>query len=576
MSVVTFDLEAADADQLFTYGPEFVRLCGSDAMGEVELTTNPYELVKILDDAAYVTGHNIMGFDLLALAYYYGADWESLAAKSIDTLLLARLDYPPESRDTGGSVDRYDLDHVAERLGVAGKTDSIKELALKHGGYDKIPVDDPEYRAYLMGDVRASREVFKALHSAWTPYAQREHKVQTIFGRMSLNGFLVDVPLLGQRLADGEAHKHEALEILRDDYDLPLGRFVWKGRGDAKEEHWEDFTNPLSSLEGRQWLIDVYDAYGINNPPVTDKGRLATSAESLKSIAENEANHPDLRRIMELMSIVTTTRTVYQTVEGCLTDDGRVHPLINMGQASGRSSVTNPGLTVFGKRGGRWREREIFVPEEGHVILSCDMSQLDMRAIAALSQDPAYIEMCQQGKDLHTEIAIAVTGDPSMRNACKPIGHGYNYGLGKNKMISEGFDADLVKLFFEMMPRRFPRVREWQEDTRHIGASGQLLDNGWGRKMRCDPQRAYTQAPALMGQGCAADIMKEALLRMPSDLRPYYRMFMHDEGVWSVPAKDADEIGRAIQEAMTFEWRGVPMLCELSKPGENWGQVSAK
>lgn len=576
MSVVAWDIETADAEGLFTYGPGFLRLWGAGIGAGTDMGTDPAGLIKILDDADWITGHNILGFDLLALAHYYGADWEKLAAKSIDTLLLARLDYPPEARDTAGSEDRYDLGHVCERLGVAGKTDSLRELARKHGGYDQVPQDDPEYRAYLIGDVDASRAVFAKLRDAWTPYAKREHKVASVFGRMSLNGFRVDLPLLEQRLSEGEARKREALEILRDDYDLPLGRWGWKGRGEKKEEFWEEFASPLSTLQGREWLIDVFEAYGVNNAPVTDTGRLATSAEALAGLAGDQASHPDLRRVMELMSVVTTTRTVYQTVEGCLTTAGRVHPLITMGQASGRSSVTNPGLTVFGKRGNRWRERMIFVPEPGHVLLSCDMSQLDMRAIAGLSQDPAYIAMCAPGKDLHTETAIQVFGTADKRTDAKAIGHGWNYGLGKNKLISNGFDPELVNTFFTQMAKKYPRLVEWRETVRRTGASGELLDNGFGRKMRCNPSRAYTQGPALMGQGAAADLMKESILRMPGELKPYYRMFVHDELVFSVPIQDAESLGHEIRKAMSFTWKGVPILCELSKPGQNWGEVSAK
>lgn len=579
MSVVSWDIESADADKLFTYGDSFIRVWGAAVDNQaVQLGTSAPELASILNNADWITGSNIFGFDLLALCYYFPelANWEQLTAKAIDTTLLARLDYPPMARDTGGSEDKYDLNHIAARLGVEGKTDDIRSLARKFGGYDQIPVDDPDYLSYLTGDVHASRQVFEKLHHAWTDYAKREHRVASIFGRMSLNGFRVDVSLLEQRISEGEEHKLEALHILSEDYDLPLGRFSWKGRGKDKEEYWEEFASPLTALEGREWLIDMYEAYGINNPPVTDKGRLSIRAEELRPLAENQANHPDLRRALGLMAVVTQTRTVYQTVADYLTKDGRVHPLITMSQASGRSSVTKPGLTVMGKRGGRWRERMVFTPEPGHVLVSFDMSQLDARAVAALSQDPAYIEMCQPGKDLHTEIAVQVFGSADYRTKAKPLTHGYNYGIGMNKLISAGHDPELVKTFFLQMRKRFPRVTEWQEAAREEGEAGHLLENGWGRKMRCDPARAYTQAPALLGQGAAGDIMKEALLRMPEEFRSCYRNYVHDEVVFDFPEKDAEEMSREAMKAMTFEWRGVPIFGDQSKPGTNWGEISAK
>lgn len=571
---VGFDLETASAKDLWKGDQGFMRLAGyTGPAGTTEFTTDPQELIKVLEAADWIYGHNIFGFDLLALCHTYGADWGSLTAKALDTMILDRLDYPPQARDTGGSIDKYDLDHVAERRGVPGKTGNLRELAKKYGGFDQIPPDDPEFREYLNGDVQSIKHLIEQLPR--TKYAQREHQLAALAGQMTLNGFRVDEDLLQCRIAEGEAHKQEALQILAEDYNLPMGRFEWKGKAKDKEEIWVGFDNPLAALEGRQWLIGVYNAYGIPNPPLTSKGRLATAAELLQPIADSDANHPDLRRIIGLMQTVTTTRTVYQTAADHTTE-GRVHPMVSMSQASGRWSVTNPGLTVFGKRGGKWREREIFLPEERHVILACDMAQLDMRAVAALSQDQAYMAMCAPGKDLHTEIAIQVFGGPEFRQDAKAIGHGYNYGLGKNKMIANGFDPDKVETFFLEMARKYSRLENWKYEVREIGSSGQLLDNGFGRMMKCEPQRAYTQAPALMGQGAATDLMKKALLRLPPEFHPFLRVYVHDEIVLSVPEDDAEEIGREVIKAMTFEWRGVPIMCELSKPGKSWGEVSAK
>jgi DNA polymerase I len=572
-NLIGFDLETAKAGELFQYGEDFIRLGATIDDDEVTFFTDAKELVQVLNEAPWIYGHNILGFDLLALCFYFGADWEALSAKALDTLILSRLHYPPEARDTGGSVDRYDLDHCAERLGVPGKTDNLRELAKKYGGYDNISVDNEEYRSYLEGDVRSTQAVFGKLPR--TPYAQREHKLASLAGRMTLNGFRVDLPLLAKRIDEGEERKEEALCILADDYGLPRGRFGWSGRGKDKVEVWEPFASPIATLEGRKWLLDVYDAYGVTAPPITDKGRLATSADKLAVLADDEWSHPDLRRILSLMSIVTTTRTVYQTVADHLVED-RVHPLINMGQASGRWSVTSPGLTVFGKRGQRFHERDIFLPEEDEVLLSCDMSQVDMRAVAGHCQDTAYMALFEPGKDIHSEIAAQVFGDKKYRQEAKAIGHGYNYGLGKNKLIAEGFNPNLVGTFFEQMETRYPGLMKWRQEVRAIGKKGELLDNGFGRKMRCDKARAYTQAPALMGQGGARDIVGEGLLRLPDECRPMVRLMVHDEIVLSVPKADVEEVGHEVKKAFTFEWRGVPILSELSKPGNSWGEVSEK
>jgi DNA polymerase I-like protein with 3'-5' exonuclease and polymerase domains len=100
--------------------------------------------------------------------------------------------------------------------------------------------------------------------------------------------------------------------------------------------------------------------------------------------------------------------------------------------------------------------------------------------------------------------------------------------------------------------------------------------------MRCEPSRAYTVAPALMGQGGARDIMCESLLHLPPELHPFLRVMVHDEIVMSVPEEYATEIGQMVQEAMTWQWappgapRTVPILCDMNGPGTSWGAISAK
>jgi DNA polymerase-1 len=571
-----FDLETCSADELFRR-PDFLRLAGAAGPGTgTGVTTDMAKLVRYLDRAQAVAGHNILGFDLLALAYHAGADWEALSMKAVDTLLLARLTDPPRARDTGGSVDRYDLDHVAQSLGVAGKItgdDGLKSLKREFGGFDAIPVDDPRFVAYLRADVEATRAV--AQHYAMTPYAAREHHLASLAGRMTLNGFRVDVPLLRERMAQGEARKAEALERLHAVHGLPLGRDVLRGRGKARKPVWEPFSSPLATTEGASWLEAVYARYGVLSPPRTDKGALTTASDVLKGLSAHPKCPPELREVLGLMGIVTTIRTVYQTAFNHLVGD-RVHPKISMGQASGRWSFTGPGLTVYGKRGGRHVERDIFLAERGHVLLSCDLSQIDMRGVAGHCQDRNYMDLFLPGRDAHTELAVQIFGDASFREAAKPLGHGANYGMGPKRMIDDGHDPELVNAFFDGMARMFPRKAQWTEEVRSIAASGELLDNGFGRLMRCDPERTYTQAPALMGQGTARDLLCDALLRLPDGFRPYLRAVIHDEIILSVPEADAKDVTEVVRSAFTTEWRGVPITCDVSRPGKSWGEISAK
>ena len=160
------------------------------------------------------------------------------------------------------------------------------------------------------------------------------------------------------------------------------------------------------------------------------------------------------------------------------------------------------------------------------------------------------------------------------RRKTKAINHKVNYG-GSAKSTAEmnGLDLTLVERALDARAEAFPRLIEWTGEVRDLGAAGQLLDNGFGRLMRCDPQSAWTQDPALIGQGAARDLMCEGLLNLVTarpDVTPYLRGVIHDEVILSVPEGEAAEWQGELKEAFTFTWRDVPILCEVSEPARNW------
>lgn len=595
--IVYFDLESASADALFTYGPGFVRIAGAavDDGEHVAVTTDCAKLVRLLERADMVVGHNIIKFDLMALARNCGADYTRLCRNAVDTLVLARLQDPPGAKGQRPWSEKgyYSLDHVAQRLGVQGKTDSVTSLADRWGGFDKIPVDDHDYRAYLAGDVRANRAVFQAMGgpAALTDYQRREMRVVALQNQMTINGCRVDVQLLKERVAQEEKRQADAVEHLVTE-GLQLGREVQRGRAPNKWTEFEPFKNPLGTSEGRAWLGGVWERFGVTKPPRTaptkdhPKGQLALGKDKLALVRNHERCPAELARILDAIAAFTGASAKYAEVSKYVLDD-RVHASIGAAeqsdggsgstdQASGRWAMTKPSLTNLGKRGAKVVERAVFVPEEGHVLIACDLDQVDMRGIAGHCQDPNYIAMFQPGMDYHAEVArmLGVT-----RNEAKPLGHGANYGMGREGMIARGHDPQLVHRYFDMVASRFAVKEQWTKDVRDKGRSGELLDNGFGRLMRCDPERAHTQAPALMGQGTARDLMTTAMLRLVDavpEAYDWFRFVVHDEVVLSVPEKDAEEIGREVLRAFTFDWNGVPITAGLSKPGRDWAACYAK
>lgn len=593
--VVTFDLETGDSASLYRApGDEYVRI-GAATEDDAPVRTYGDGSRNVAEGvtskfwgARTITGHNIMAFDIPVLVRAGTVtmpEVHRMAAEGrlFDTILAARFIDPPMARDKGvDQARKYDLGQLGEKYDVGQKlTDVSKALAKKYGGWDNIPwdVDDPdperaegarEFTRYMVGDVELSRSLYARLMDelggAVPEYLVREHRVAALAAQISLNGFLVDQPLLAERVAEVNRRKAESLAWLAARAGIPLT--------DAKGKA---YKSPLASLGGKEALEVALREAGVTSLWRTGKSKaLDTSGDHMKHLASEYGHLPRVRQIARHVYQIVGARSVYQTVTDHLCPDGRVHPKIGFEQATGRWSVTSPGLTVLGKRGGRHVERAILLPDPGEVLISADLSQVDMRAVAGLSQDQAYIRMLMS-EDPHSELAIALFGDQLFREQAKAIGHGWNYGESLRRISQDNdIDPEIVNRFDRSMRERFPRLLEWREEVRALAESGALLDNGFGRKMRPDPYRAHTQGPALMGQGAARDIMMTGLLRLPAEILPMLRAQIHDEIVLSVPEKDYAEVGRVVVDALTFEWRGVPIMADVSRPGTDWSLCYVK
>lgn len=566
---LVFDLETASADALHTAElGTFVRLAGYTDPREPDRTRvseRPSELVDtIAAGTGPVIGHNILAFDLPALAVHHGLDLAALGQtdRIRDTRLLAQLHDPPWSGKFGRNRrGYYSLDSVAERMGLPGKSDDLAELAKAHGGFDQIPTDDERFREYLRGDVAATAALAEHLPSS--DYTRREHRaVARLTAASTVTGFRVDTELVDQRLAEGRAQRQEILARLHAEHGLPLT--------DAKGR---EIRSPAATEAGKEAIRAAFAERGVELGRTAKSGAVDLSKTALTDLAERRPEVADLAGdVLALNGI----RTVYGTVSEHLAGD-RVHPAIWPGQSSGRWSVTSPGMTVFGKRDGKFREREIFLPEPGEVLLAADLDQVDMRAVAALSGDVAYQRLFEPGRDAHTEMAVSIFGDPARREDAKMISHAFNYGRSTNSLIErDGIDPEKAITFAREMREQFPAITAWQAAVREQAEQTETLDNGWGRIMRCDADSAYTQAPALVGQGCARDMLVEGILRLPPEIAAMIRTVVHDEVVFSVPAEHATEIAEVIRTSLTIEFRGVPVTAGVAGPAGNWGALYAK
>lgn len=512
--ITGFDIETASADQLFKGGHAgpFVRLCGwiTDD-GEPQLTEDPAELLEVLAASDLIYGHNILGFDLLALAVHCGADYRALAVKSIDTLVGERTLNPPYPKLRPGvplnhaALARhrltpadlrisYRLDDVAARYGLEGKTDNLMRLAAEFGGLDRIPVDDARYRAYLRGDLLASRAVYRemtrrAQARRMIPVVRREIRIAAIQNGMRLKGLGVDRDEVENQVALAEKQRQQAYAILHERAGVPLpdSEVRWAERIEIKiprttkrgrriralyeylfERPCPDLRegirwrtkyigpSPLTTSEGRDAFEQALRQAGVRDAdvPFTLKGKLALSKhalgpgawlrgkESVPGLLAKYPDNPAVRELCEAAIQVTSANAKAEEVLENICPDGRVHPEIGDIQASGRWAHIKPSVTNTGKRGAALVQRAMFRAKQRHVFIAIDLDQVDARAIAGHCQDPEYMALARPGMDMHYEVALRVYGAGACndcrncpncaerRNNTKAITHAWNYGQG--------------------------------------------------------------------------------------------------------------------------------------------------
>jgi len=575
--VVSFDIETGDGKKLFSAGDGYIRITALHRGDRITVTEDSEEAADVVNDAAMVIGHNILSFDLVAFAKEKGINIAAMAEEGRihDTMLSEILINPPVQGP--GGIGQVKKEHSLQALGTAkfgeGKSASLSDLAAEYGGYDQIPPNESRYVRYCAQDTDLASRIART--QPRTPYLVREHRAMAVAAQIRLSGFRVDLPLLAERIEVGRATRKRLQARLADDYGLPLT--------DAKGK---PYKAPQATARGKEAIAAAFADLGVELPVTPKSGMPAIGKEVLEELRQDYADDEEVTRLIDTVGELNGVRTVYETIEKFRIDD-RVHPDITFYQASGRWSFTEPGLTVMGKRGGKYVEREVFLPEDGHGIFTADLSQVDARVVAAHCQDPAYMALFAEGRDLHRENAAAIWGTDwtpaelkELRDKAKVLGHGFNYGMGLEKLAKAcGGDMAAAKQFANSMNRLYPDLVDWKAEVAERGDDGELLDNGWGRLLRTQPGRGWTQAPALIGQSAAMDVLKEGMLRLPLWCRKYLRAVIHDEMVFSAPLERIDTIKEIVVEAMTFDWAPFPdyepmhFAADVSRTAINWGQA---
>jgi DNA polymerase I len=464
------------------------------------------------------------------------------------------------------SLDDLAFEFLGERRGsgtegVSGE-DASAEMTARTAGGDALLV--------LRLDESVSRRLEE--EGLATIYRTMELPLIEVLADMERAGVKVDRALLASMSREMEAQ----LAVLTGEiHVLAKGEF-----------------NINSPIQLREVL---FDRLSLKAGKKTAKTRAASTAEDV--LEELALVHELPRKILEYRSIQKLKSTYVDALPDLVSrETGRIHATFNQTvAATGRISSSDPNLQNIPIRTAEGRRiREAFVAEPGHLLLSADYSQIELRILAHLSKDQTLIDTFRRGEDVHDRTSREVFGPLSsvppeeQRRVSKMINYALLYGKSAFTLAKDiGVSRKEAETFIEAYFSRYPSVRRFIDDTiakaRETGHVRTLL----GRLRRLPDLRAKNfqvrmeaerQAMNTPVQGSAADLIKKAMIdlhRQLAERRLRSRLILqiHDELLLEVPEDEAETargLVKAVMEgALELE---VPLVVD-ARLGRNWAEV---
>ena len=385
-----------------------------------------------------------------------------------------------------------------------------------------------------------------------------------VLADIEMRGVLVDVAVLADlgRIAD------EQLRQLDADCRALAGR---------------DFT-----LRSRDQLEKIlFDELKLPVVKRTPKGVRSTDADVLEALAER---HALPARVLEFRELDKLKGTYIDALPRCVDPrTGRIHTRFDQAvAATGRLSSSNPNLQNIPVRSELGRAiRAAFVAPEGHVILSADYSQIELRVLAHLAQDPELLDAFASGEDVHARTAALIFDKPreqvtsEERRAAKTINFGVIYGMGDSALAKQlGIPREQAARFIAAYFARYSGVAKFMEKTVNAARQGEAVRTLLGRRrflpnlhsanraLRLEAERIARNTPI---QGTAADILKRAMVELGRGEEAHRTpmvLTVHDELVFEVPEAEAAAAGARIRERMAGAMKlAVPLVVDV-----HWGK----
>ncbi len=336
----------------------------------------------------------------------------------------------------------------------------------------------------------------------------------------------------------------------------------------------------------------LFNRMNLPKPVKYGKGRtISTAVDVLEELAEN---HPIARMVLDYRQLTKLKSTYVDALPALINPaTGRLHTTFGQtGTATGRLSSANPNLQNIPIRTELGRGiRAAFIAEPGHVLLTADYSQIELRLLAHFSHDPLLVEAYRRGDDIHTLTASQVFGVPPLmvtpdhRRQAKVVNFGIVYGLSAFGLSQQlGIETSEAKQFIAAYFEKYSGVRAFIDKTLEEARRDMKVKTLFGR-IRPIPdinsknvnQRGFAERTAVNTplQGTAADLIKIAMIRIDAALRKHglksrMTLQVHDELVFEVPESEVEVMQPLVREHMEkVHALAVPLQVDIGV-GPNW------
>ena len=484
-----------------------------------------------------------------------------------------------ESYCLNSVATRHNMDALADKY-LGYKTVHFEDIAgkgAKQLTFNQIEIEKAGYYAAEDADItlRLHQEIMPKLaksSSQLSVFNEIEMPLLPVLARMEQYGVLIDCDMLDQ-----QSHT--------------IGTRLSELEIEAHNIAGKSFN--LSSPKQLQTIL--FEELKIPVLKKTPKGAPSTAEEVLQELA---LDYPLPKVILENRGL-SKLKSTYTDKLPLLVDPktNRVHTSYHQAvTATGRLSSTDPNLQNIPIRSEEGRKiRLAFIAPKDHKIVAIDYSQIELRIMAHLSDDPGLVRAFSEGKDVHKATAAEIFAVPlgevtsDQRRSAKAVNFGLIYGmsafgLAKQLNVSRHTAQEYMDKYFE----RYPNVSQYMEDTRQQATDTGYVETLFGRRLylpdikskngmrKKAAERAAINAPM---QGTAADIIKKAMLSVDAwileqnDPRIKMTMQVHDELVFEIHQDIVESTTQTLVEIMNNAVEmSVPLIAEAGI-GENWEQA---